>query len=66
MDHQSQEWHRELREMESRQHSNAIQKRCCRAALNGAVDIREIEDPLLMNRYTLKLNYCPECGEELK
>jgi hypothetical protein len=65
MDKQSQEWHRELKELESKGYNSSIQNRCCRAILNGAITLCETEDPLLMNRYTPKLKFCPECGKEL-
>lgn len=55
--------YRELWELEEKKHR--ILKRCCRAVINGAVEISECEDPILMNHYKLKLKYCPECGETL-
>ena len=54
---------KELMELEEKRHR--ILKRCCRAVLNGAVEITECEDPILMNQYKPRLNYCPECGEPL-
>lgn len=54
---------KEIRELEQKEHR--IQSRCCRAALNGAVELRTVDDPLLMNEYTPRLRYCPECGRQL-
>jgi len=54
----------ELKELEKKKHR--ILKRCCRAVLNGAVEITTCEDPLLMNVYTPKLNFCPERGEPIE
>jgi hypothetical protein len=48
-----------------RKYEHRILDRCCRATLLGAVEISEIEDPVLMNRYRPSLKYCPECGKEL-
>ena len=60
----SSEAYEELRTLEEKRHR--ILKRCCRAVLNGAVEVRECEDPVLMNTYTPRLNHCPECGEPLE
>jgi len=54
---------KELKELEAKKHR--ILKRCCRASINGAVELKECEDPVLMNVYTPKLKFCPECGEPL-
>jgi hypothetical protein len=59
----SNETFRELKELEYKK--CRILDRCCRAAMNGAVELREYDDPVLMKTYTLKLRFCPECGREL-
>ena len=55
---------KELKELEQKKHR--ILSRCCRAVLNGSLEITQSEDPILMNQYKPKLNYCPECGELLE
>ena len=39
--------------------------RCCRTALNGAVELGAYDDPDLMRPYRTLLFYCPECGNPL-
>ena len=40
--------------------------KCCRAALNGAVELGVYDDPILMRPYRMVLFYCPECGNPLE
>ena len=48
------------------EHGNcASLSRCCRTALNGAVELGAYDDPVLMRPYRTMLFYCPECGNPL-
>lgn len=53
----------QLRHLERRKHSPLPM--CCRASINGAVQIEPYEDRAVLREYTPKLIYCPECGARL-
>ncbi len=54
----------EINQLEHRKYR--ILSRCCRAAMNGAVELRGYDDPVLLQTYTPELRFCPECGAKLE
>ncbi|MEJ2184124.1 MAG: hypothetical protein P8Y66_11480 [Nitrospirota bacterium] len=66
-DDELREWSRDIyRELKTYEYlSCKILDRCCRAALGGGIELLCYEDPVLMIKYRLRLNFCPECGRKL-
>jgi hypothetical protein len=54
---------KEIKELEHKKFR--MLDRCCRASINGAVEIKDYNDKILMQPYKPKLIYCPECGKKL-
>ena len=46
--------------------SSAGLSRCCRFALNGALELGSYDDPELMKPYRALFFYCPECGSPIE
>ena len=59
----SEQMFKELKDLQNKE--VRIHSRCCRAARSGVISIDSFKDPVLMQKYTLKLKYCPECGKKL-
>ena len=60
----SSQTYRQLKELDNRKYR--ILSRCCRASINGAVELKPYSDKILMTVYTPSLVFCPECGRRLE
>lgn len=59
----SSQMYRQIKELDNRKYR--ILARCCRASINGAVELKPFHDRTLMTTYTPELIFCPECGRRL-
>ncbi len=59
----SSQMYRQIKELDNRKYR--ILARCCRASINGAVELKPCHDRILMTTYTPRLVFCPECGRRL-
>ena len=60
----SSQMYRQIKELDNRKYR--ILARCCRASINGAVELKPFHDRTLMTTYTPELIFCPECGRRLE
>ena len=60
----SSQMYRQIKKLDNRKYR--ILARCCRASINGSVELTPYYDSILMTTYTPKLVFCPECGRRLE